>query len=541
MPTDENVQLDFEYARRKIISEELKGNNPVPDILGFLHLPTLLGADIGTKMHSLMSEYNDATSNIQSLLKIDVPKANFTLRPMARPEIKTWLIYEAIICNISDEILKDDRICTRSFSILNYRIKNARGTDAWLKFDDKCRNLYETGYKYVVITDITGFYENINLSQLRSRVFDYIQENDNVRFLVDVLFNLLRKWSDERIHDYSLPQGPPASAFLADIYLDYVDRIMEKYEGYYRYMDDIRIFCKNEIQTKLALKDLTLALRNLKLNINAKKTAILKGRNIEKRFDPEKQLLNIIELVLKSKSEIEIKAIALPSLVELFKKAFSNDPFEKTHLNFTLPRLGMLHNSGFEFETQEVIRNIIKNFVSKPHHAGLFCNFFTFFPDDDTIPKFLIEFLRSKNNIYEWQELKVLQILLRFQYAPSPSDVAFFFNSANDSNKHFAVRAFYYLLTGKYGNNRDRQLIVDSYWNQSSGYTKTAIILAVQELGLASRNDFYSRVKRCEANSEIPQFTDYVKSLSGPIYYLTTKKPKIETLEELEGPSYENI
>ena len=52
------------------------------------------------------------------------------------------------------------------------------------------------------------------------------------------------------------------------------------------------------------------------------------------------------------------------------------------------------------------------------------------------------------------------------------------------------VRGFYFLLAGKYGNNRDRELIVDSYDSLSETYTKLAVILAVQELGEASRNDF---------------------------------------------------
>ena len=89
-------------------------------------------------------------------------------------------------------------------------------------------------------------------------------------------------WSQERIVDYGLPQGPPGCSFLADIYLDHVDRKMEKYVGYYRYMDDIRIFCKTEIESKITLKDLIISLRELKLNINAKKTALLFNEEIEK-------------------------------------------------------------------------------------------------------------------------------------------------------------------------------------------------------------------------------------------------------------------
>lgn len=109
---------------------------------------------------------------------------------------------------------------------------------------------------------------------------------------------------------------------------------------------------------------------------------------------------------------------------------------------------------------------------------------------------------------------------------------------ARDPSKHYTVRAFYFLLAGKYGNNRDRNLILDSYNSLSEIYTKKAVILSVRELGPATRNDFYARIKRNEQNEEIGQFVDYVKSLSNPIYFLPTERPKIETYEEIEEPFY---
>lgn len=531
------MKLDFDTALKGIISEELRGNNPVPDILGFLHLKHLFKPDFSNEVESLLKNYEEGTSNPESLLRIDVPKANFTIRPMARPSVKDWLLYEALIEYLSKGILKRNEICKKSFSILNFKIHEVRKTNAWLKFDDYSRKFYKDGYKYCVTADLTGFYENINLEELRGRIINYLENNGDKEKLIKVLFSFLRKWSDERISGYGLPQGPPASSFLADIFLDYIDRKMEKYEGYFRYMDDIRIFCKREIDAKIALKELIIALRNVKLNINAKKTAILKDKEIEERlFDPHKSLLNMIETIMKSGDKKLIEEEVIPALLKLFEDAFSDDPFERTHLNFSLYRLSVLHNSDFKFDARKTIEIIKDNFISKPHHTGLFCDFLSMFPKDDEIVKFLLSFLRSEDNIYEWQELKVLQTLLKFNAKVDRADIDFFIECAQNFNKHYAVHAFYFLLSGKYGNNRDRELIVDSYGRLSETYTKLAAILAVQELGSASRNDFYSRVKRLENNDDINKFVDYVKSLQKPIYYLTTERPKIETYER---PLYE--
>lgn len=349
---------------------------------------------------------------------------------------------------------------------------------------------------------------------------------------------MLNKWSDERISGYGLPQGPPASSFLADIYLDYVDSTMEVYENYYRYMDDIRIFCNTEIEAKKALKDLIIALRGIKLNINAKKTKILPEKDIESHlFDPLKPSLNLIHSIIKGKNIRQIKLI-IPALMKMFESSFLSDPFQKSHFNFSLYRLSILQSSGLKIDTEKIISLIMNNFITKPHHTGLFCFFLTLFPNNNHITRFLIDFLQSEHNIYESQEVKVLQSLLRFNVKLNPQDIKFFIESAKNSNKHFAVRAFYFLLVGKHGSNRDRDLIVDYYEDSLHQHIKTAIILSVQELGQASRNDFYARIKKSESDTEVVGFIKYVKSLKYPLYYIDASRPQIERLEETEPSSY---
>ena len=534
--------MDFNYkqAIKKIRREELKGNNHIPDILSFLHLKPLYEGNLFEILNQIFSDYESDRKNPDPLLRIDVPKPNFTIRPMSRPETKDWILFEAIVEYIAKRILEnnEEHICERSYSFLNFRQTN-KETNNWIKFDDKCRELYTSGYKFAVAADLTAYYENISLSELRRRIFNYLNDADNEdNKVVGFLFKLLNKWSDERVSGYGLPQGPPASAFLADIYLDYVDSQMEKYENYYRYMDDIRIFCKTEVEAKKALKDLIIALRWIKLNINAKKTKILSGKDIELNlFDPLKSSLNLIESILKGRNMEQIKAV-IPPLIKIFESSFLDDSFEKSHLNFSLYRLGVLQASGIELDNSKIISLIKENFITKPHHTGLFCFFLTLFPTREDVFNFLISFLGFEHNIYEWQEIKILQSLLRFNAKPSSQQIKFFIESAKDSNKHYAARAFYFLLVGKHGNNRDREPIVDCYYSTSNPYIKNSIILAVQELGQPSRNDFYSRIKRNETDNELVKFLDYVKSLKHPLYYLDIGKPKLEGLAEGEPSPY---
>lgn len=534
-----NAELDFDKARKKITGEELKGNNPIPDVLGFLHLKSLMVDTYIESLYSLIHEYEQRSDSIHSLLKIDAPKANYTIRPMARPVLKEWLIYEAIVDWIAGRISNKAHTCSRSYSILPFKDEKIRSTKAWLQFDEHTIDFIEQGFDHLVLSDLTGYYENVNHRELKNRIIDSIDCTQGNRTYIHALFHMLEKWSDERVQGYGLPQGPAGSGFLADIYLDYVDRRMEKYEGYFRFMDDIRIFCTSEIEAKIALKELIINLRDLKLNINAKKTRILKGDQIHKTlFDPQKSLMNLIDASMNTKDQRQIKKI-IPHLMKLFKNSFADDPFEKRHLNFSLYRLGILHMSGFKFDTAEVIKFIVDNFMSSPHHAGLFLYFLSMFPNNAEIAHYLFSFLLTEYNIYEMQELRVLQTLLRSNTPMGDDIVDFYINSAQNTDKHFAVRGFYFILAGKLGTNRDRDLIVSYYDKVKENYIKMAIILATQEI--PSRTSFYSRVKRIETSQEILQFLDYVKSLSQPTYFLSIERPKIETYEGFEKPGYESL
>jgi len=534
------MNFNYKKALRRIKVEELKGNNPIPDILGFLHLESLYKKKLYSILDKLFEDYKSGCIKPAPLLRIDVPKPNFTIRPMSRPKVKDWILFEAIVELIGTKIagkIENEYICKRSFSFLNFLPKTEKDNN-WIKFDDKCRELYTLGYKYVVVADLTGYYENISLKELKKRLSNYLNINKENKKIIEVLGKMLNVWSTGRVSGYGLPQGPPASSFLADLYLDLVDRKMESYKNYFRWVDDVRIFCRTEIEAKKALKDLIISLRGIKLNINAKKTKIIGRKEIEKiLFDPLKPSLNFIDQIIKSGDIFRINKTILTSLVGIFENSFLDDSFEKRHLVFSLYRLSIIHASGIELDTNKVISLIKENFISKPHHAGLFCFFLTLFPKDETITEFLISFLKSEHNIYEWQEVKILQCLLRFNIELNTSYIQFFIESAKDSNKHFTARAYYFLLVGKHGSNRDRELIVDLYSSSFDQYLKIAIILAVQELGQASRNEFYSQIKN-EESEEIRQFINYVKSLKYPLYYLDREHPRLESLEEGEPVPY---
>jgi len=521
------MKLDLDKAFNSILKDDKRGDNPIPDPLRFSYF-TLNKKEL---LQDLTKKLQNSNYSVKSLLTIDVPKDNFTIRPMARPEIQDWVIYQSLIDYLVPKIAP--KISKRSFSIINFRNPRRR-IYAWQKFDERNRNLYKAGYKYVVVTDISGYFENIDLEELRNKLINYITSTDiEAKRVIDFLYNnFLVPWSSGRVYNFGLPQGPTASTFLGDLYLDNVDREMEEERGYFRYMDDIRIFCKGEIEAKKSLMKLIKALRKYKLNINAKKTRILRNNEIEKElFDPKKPILDSIQSAFESKNYAKIQVV-IPILIDILQGGFSDkNPFSKRHINFAIFRISMLKASGLDFDEKLVVNLICRNFVDRPQHADDFCSFLALFPRNKNIVEFLKNFLLSKENIYEWQEMHVLRALLEMRPNIDRNLLKKFLIRFKNKNNHWAIRSLYGLFIGKYGKNTDRELIIDEFDYAELDELRKNITLAVQQLGVASRSKFYKKAQRKIWPSS---FVRYVKDLKQPMYFRPYDRIRIETFEAKE-------
>ena len=109
---------------------------------------------------------------------------------------------------------------------------------------------------------------------------------------------------------YGLPQGPIVSGFFANIYLYLLDKTMlegiERYKYgedylYLRYVDDILIVCRHEIEDILADK-LTEKAKELELEINRNKTI---KYSTPEEFEQTTIQENIVNLAKKAKAFLD--------------------------------------------------------------------------------------------------------------------------------------------------------------------------------------------------------------------------------------------
>ena len=106
------------------------------------------------------------------------------------------------------------------------------------------------------------------------------------------------------------------------------------------------------------------------------------------------------------------------------------------------------------------------------------------------IAKEILNFLKSENNIYQWQEMWLLRY---FHLLPNLNRECrtFLRNIFLDSSKHVVCRSTAALILGKLGDSSDLRLLKNNFNKTDSLQIKKAIIFAIKDLPSSERNFKY--------------------------------------------------
>ena len=179
--------------------------------------------------------------------------------------------------------------------------------DAWPEFDAAGAQAFrEEGFTHLTKTDITAYFENIDLQLLGSMLRGYLPGE---RMIVGILMRILNSWTRRTPAGIpigrGIPQGNNVSSFLGNIYLAPLDKLLvpfarRKGAVWFRYVDDIKVFTKTLEDAREAVFLINRGLRELHLNLQGGKTDILHGTKLERElFDP--QLNQINEIINKAR------------------------------------------------------------------------------------------------------------------------------------------------------------------------------------------------------------------------------------------------
>jgi len=165
----------------------------------------------------------------------------------------------------------------------------------WPEFANDTRLAYEDkGFNFLSVSDISAYFENINIDLLRDLLLKHLPKQQRI---INLITNMLHYWAwrsyEGRPLPRGIPQGNTVSSFLGNIYLLPLDEEFKKFGqrneiSYFRYMDDVRVFAKEEAVARRTIFLMNDVLRGLHLNIQGGKTAILKGNDIAKELTDDR-------------------------------------------------------------------------------------------------------------------------------------------------------------------------------------------------------------------------------------------------------------
>ncbi|WP_167497826.1 MULTISPECIES: RNA-directed DNA polymerase [Chryseobacterium] len=364
-----------------------------------------------------------------------VPKSGFSTRPTIETSFIDRVIYQAYADKLAEKL---DFILHRQ--IYSFRYNSGRNSvkymyhysiEQWKKYVFQTKFVLNEKYPYLVVADITNFFENINtkllLDYLESLVHDYVIKSETGELLriINSIGKLITKWNEKQVNsEFGIPQNRDASSFLANLYLNKIDQIMiysNCHQHYYRYMDDIRIVCETKAEAIKAIYDLSVALRELGLNLNSSKTTILdyndiNDRNRIKEFLPDSLIqIEQINSLLSTKRKRDVQ-IAVHMTYKLFLDAVeSNIDHEDKYIQrrkiaFCITKLQLFaRTKGLKdcIDFKKIIEFVLKELENQPWLTSSFIKLLmsidkSYFKlsDFDQIKKIINNNLK---NIYESQ------------------------------------------------------------------------------------------------------------------------------------------
>ena len=235
-----------------------------------------------------------------------------------------------------------------------------RAVPSWQDFTGVVRNALVNA-EVLLSTDLANYFENINLSCLRSVLIEELPAlpvspaaKADIRVHISALFEFLESWCYSK--KGGLPQNRDASSFLANVYMLPIDRLMLK-SGYryFRYMDDIKIACDSEHKARKALKTLSLVLRKLGLSVNSGKTKIVPvtdHQSIGECLDVTDPALQRIDSTWQTRSLRPIRR-SFPLLNELARNQLEIGEVGSRTFRYSIRRLEALASCP-EFEVPDL-------------------------------------------------------------------------------------------------------------------------------------------------------------------------------------------
>jgi len=241
--------------------------------------------------------------------RVEIPKPSGGMRMLGIPTVMDRFIQQLLL-----QVLTP--IFDPQFSQHSYGFRPGRSAQDAVQ---AARKYVQEGRGFVVDIDITKFFDAVNHDILMGRMATTIRD----KRVLHLTGKFLRRGAMvDGLVEASVegtPQGGPLSPLLANIYLDVLDRELEKRgHAFCRYADDCNIYVGSQTAAERTLESITAWIgKHLRLKVNAAKSGA--GRVEERKFlgfrlDREGRIGVAPESVARFKTKVREMWNALQSL-----------------------------------------------------------------------------------------------------------------------------------------------------------------------------------------------------------------------------------